>query len=330
MNEIHSQPLVVGVDAGGTRSRACLATLDGTVLGRGTGGPGNALSVARADLTRHLTAAVAEAVPAAERHRVRAVFGGFAGAADGLGPERGRGLALTCLEDALAANGITEAVVDVGGDTEVALASAPGAPADGLVLIAGTGAIASRLTGRRRAAVVDGRGWLLGDEGSGYWLGAHAVRAALEALDGRGPWTSLVAKVAAHYLPAAAGRPPYPLPGPEAPFDVRDSLSEAIVTLAYGRPAPRLALLSPAAVEAADEGDAVALRLLDRAADLLAGTVRALDPRAGEPLAMAGGLLGPGGPLLSRVAARLEGLRLRVFPVADGAPGAAALARALL
>lgn len=330
MNEIHSRPLVVGVDAGGTRSRACLAAPDGTVLGRGTGGPGNALSVARADLTRHLAAAIAEAVPAAERHRVRAAFGGFAGAADGLGTERGRGLALACLEDALAANGVTGAAVDVGGDTEVALASAPGAPADGLVLIAGTGAIASRLTGRRRTAVVDGHGWLLGDEGSGYWLGAHAVRAALEALDGRGPWTLLVAKVAAHYFPPAPGRPPYPLPGPSAPFEARDALGEAIVARAYGRPAPRLALLSRAAVEAADEGDAVALRLLDRAADLLAGAVRALGPRAGEPLAMAGGLLGPDGPLLSRVTARLDGLGLRAYPVADGTAGAVALARTLL
>ncbi|MFF7157184.1 BadF/BadG/BcrA/BcrD ATPase family protein [Streptomyces sp. NPDC008139] len=345
MSEIYSRPLVIGIDAGGTSSRAYLAEAapetagdpaEVVVLGRGTGGPGNALSVGRAELTRHLTDAVAQAVPADLRGRVAAVYGGFAGAAEGLGAERGHGLALSCLADALAANGITGAAIGVGGDTEVALASAPGAPGDGLVLIAGTGAIATRLTGRRRSAVVDGHGWLLGDEGSGFWLGGRAVRAALEALDGRGPWTSLVARVAAHYLPpgtyerlGGTGR----LDGAERPLpdgEARADLSEAIVTSAYEQTPARLAQLSRQAVEAADEGDAVALRLLDGAADLLVATVRALEPRPGEPLVLTGGLLGPGGPLLDRVVARLDGLALRVFPVANGGVGAAALARLLL
>src|SRR5882757_4834615 len=201
MSEIYSQELVIGVDAGGTRSRARLEAAEpgGPVFGQGSGGPGNALTVGRAELTAHLTEAVAGALRGAPRGRVVAAFGGFAGAAPGLGPERGHELALSCLTDALAANGITGARTEVGGDTDVALASAPGAPPDGLVLIAGTGAIAARLTARRRSAVVDGNGWLLGDEGSGFWLGARAVRAVLEALDRRGPWTSLVPLVAAHF-----------------------------------------------------------------------------------------------------------------------------------
>ncbi|MEE4541483.1 BadF/BadG/BcrA/BcrD ATPase family protein [Streptomyces sp. V4-01] len=323
MSEIYNRPLVIGIDAGGTSSRACLAEarIGGAVLGRGAGGPGNALTVGRADLTRHLTDAVAGAVPPGLRGQVAAVFGGFAGAAEGLGGERGHGLAVSCLRDALAANGITGAAVGVGGDTEVALASAPGAPADGLVLIAGTGAISTRLTGGRRAAVVDGHGWLLGDEGSGYWLGGHAVRRALEALDGRGPWTALVGLVAAHYLgEQAAGV------GPAAGFERRHELGEGIVTRAYGEPPAALARLSRAAVTAAGQGDEAALRLLDEAAGLLAGTVAALGPRAGEPLVLTGGLLGPEGPLLSRVTARLAGHALHLHPTSDGTTGAAALA----
>ncbi|MFI1091449.1 N-acetylglucosamine kinase [Streptomyces sp. NPDC020917] len=336
MSEIYSQPLLIGIDAGGTRSRACLVPAEpapgpgddpaAAVLGRGAGGPGNALSVGRADLTRHLTDAIAQAVPPAARGRVVAAFGGFAGAAEGLGSERGHGLALSCLADALDANGIRGAAVGVGGDTEVALAAAPGAPVDGLVLIAGTGAIATRLAGRKRLAVIDGHGWLLGDEGSGYWLGGRAVRAALEALDGRGPWTSLVAAVAAHYLGEQAAPPAGRRPGSEECW----LLSEGIVTSAYQQPPPQLALLSPAAVAAAGEGDAVALRLLDEAASLLTAAVGALHPQPGEPLVLTGGLLGPGGPLLSRVRARLAGLGLQLHPTADGAPGAAALARTLL
>lgn len=330
MNEIYSRPLVIGIDAGGTRSRARLASAgpDAAVLGRGSGGPGNALSVARADLTRHLADAIAGALPADPdetdvRPRVAAAFGGFAGAALGLGPERGHELAVSCLHDALAANGITGAVVGVGGDAQVALASAPGAPPDGLVLIAGTGAIATRLTGRRLVAAVDGHGWLLGDEGSGFWLGNRGVRAALEALDGRGPWTALVQRVAEHFLGGTA------VDASSTALE-RHDVAEAIVSSALGQAPARLAALSPVVAAAADDGDAVALALLDTAADLLAASVRALRPRPGEPLVTSGGLLGPGGPLHARVTARLAPLELRVHPVSDGSPGAAALARALL
>jgi N-acetylglucosamine kinase-like BadF-type ATPase len=328
MSEIYNRPLVIGIDAGGTSSRACLteARIGASVLGRGAGGPGNALNVARADLTAHLTDAIAGAVPAAAREHVAAVFGGFAGAAEGLGAERGQGLALACVRDALAANGISGAAVGAGGDTEVALASAPGAPSDGLVLIAGTGAIAARMAGHVRTAVVDGHGWLLGDEGSGYWLGGRSVRAALEALDGRGPWTSLVGRVAAHYLGEQASDI-----GPAAPFARRHELSEGIVTRAYGQPPPALARLSRAAVAAAaEDDDEVALALLDESARLLVAAVAALAPRAGEPLVLTGGLLGPEGPLLSRVTARLAPYGPRLHPTSDGTTGAAALACRLL
>jgi N-acetylglucosamine kinase-like BadF-type ATPase len=120
------------------------------------------------------------------------------------------------------------------------------------------------------------------------------------------------------------------VPEPGWGFEDRHRLSDGIVARAYGAAPPRLALVSPLVFAAAGEGDAVALALLDRAAELLVDKVRVLQPRAGEPLVTTGGLLGPGGPLLPRVTARLAGLDLRIFPVADGAAGAAALARTLL
>ena len=331
MNEIYSRPLVIGIDAGGTRSRAYLAEAGdtpgslGAVLGRGSGGPGNALSVGRADLTRHLADAIAGALPAgsAVRAQVAAAFGGFAGAAPGLGPERGHELALSCLRDALTANGVTAAVAGAGGDAEIAFASAPGAPEDGMVLIAGTGALAARLAGRHRAETVDGHGWLLGDEGSGYWLGNRAVRAALEALDGRGPWTALVARVTAHFGVVPA---PDASAGPLA----RHAATETVVSRAYDLAPPRLAELSPAVVAAADEGDEVALALLATAAGLLADSVRALRPRPGEPLVTTGGLLGPAGPLHPHLTPHLAPFDLHLHPVPNGAPGAAVLATTLM
>lgn len=83
----------------------------------------------------------------------------------------------------------------MSSDIEAAFASAPGTPADGLALVAGTGAAATRISGRRCTVSVDGDGWLLGDEGSGFWIGRGAVRAALRMADGRGDPTTLARSV---------------------------------------------------------------------------------------------------------------------------------------
>ncbi|PAZ12154.1 ATPase, partial [Streptomyces sp. SA15] len=71
--------LVVGLDAGGTRTRAVLAVAeDGRPLGEGAAGPGNAMTVPVPRLTDHLAEALARAVPEEARGRVVAVAGGFA------------------------------------------------------------------------------------------------------------------------------------------------------------------------------------------------------------------------------------------------------------
>ncbi|MGW4159007.1 N-acetylglucosamine kinase [Streptomyces sp. NPDC004788] len=290
---------VVGIDAGGTRSRARLAdATTGRTLGEGTGGPGNALSVPAGDLVRHL----AQALRGAGVTCADAVVAGFAGG----GPGGGRDRALTALRAALADVGAAPARVEVHGDAEIAFAAGPGTPADGLVLIAGTGAAGARVRGRRLVRAVDGDGWLLGDAGSGFWLGREALRAVLRGLDGRGSGTALAGPVG----------------------ELCGGLSkEAVVRFAYEAHPTRLADLSPLVVSAAVEGDAVAVGLLDRAADELAASVRALAPRAGEPLVVTGGLLGPDGPLLARLAERVRKLGLVPSPVRDGLAGAVALAR---
>ncbi|NUT27661.1 MAG: ATPase, partial [Streptomyces sp.] len=71
---------VVGLDAGGTRTRAVVAPVgEGEPVGDGVSGPGNALTVPGPRLAAHLAEALARAVPEALRGRVVAVAGGFAG-----------------------------------------------------------------------------------------------------------------------------------------------------------------------------------------------------------------------------------------------------------
>ncbi|MEV5953363.1 BadF/BadG/BcrA/BcrD ATPase family protein [Streptomyces sp. NPDC051987] len=211
--------LVVGIDAGGTRTRAVLADADaGRTLGEGVAGPGNALTVPSAELAGHLAEAVASAVPTAERARVAAVVGGFAGAARSPDAEPGRARARAALTAALTRLGIGDAAVEVYSDIEAAFAGAPGRPADGLALVAGTGAVAARIEGRALVATCGGDGWLLGDDGGGFWIGREAVRAALRAADGRGRATALTAAVGqALGVPAPALPPTGSEPGTTSP-----------------------------------------------------------------------------------------------------------------
>ncbi|XIE82094.1 hypothetical protein AB6O49_07585 [Streptomyces sp. SBR177] len=84
MNGSGIQRVVVGIDAGGTRTRArCADAATGTVLGEGTGGPGNALSVPAEELVRHLAEALRGALPPGAQAAVGAVVAGFAGGGPG-------------------------------------------------------------------------------------------------------------------------------------------------------------------------------------------------------------------------------------------------------
>ncbi|MDN0197336.1 BadF/BadG/BcrA/BcrD ATPase family protein [Streptomyces sp. S.PNR 29] len=321
--------LVVGLDAGGTRTRAVLAAArDGRSLGEGAAGPGNALTVPVPRLTEHLAEAVAQAVPEPARGRVVAVAGGFAGASGTSPDEPGRHNARTALTAALRGLGITTEAIGISSDIEAAFASAPGAPADGLALVAGTGAVAMRISGRRCALTVDGDGWLLGDDGSGFWIGRSAVRAALRMADGRGGPTVLAGSVArafelpADVLPHASGDAWAP--------DRREEYRRRLLPAVMAQPPIRLARLAPVVAQAARDEDPVAEAILDRAADHLAESVRALAPRPGEPLVATGGLLGPDGPLTAPLADRLRPLGLSADWVADGCRGAVALARLLI
>ena len=58
------------------------------------------------------------------------------------------------------------------------------------MVIAGTGSIAYGRNDRNQAARAGGWGYMLGDEGSGYWIGRAALRAVLRESDRRGPATA--------------------------------------------------------------------------------------------------------------------------------------------
>lgn len=294
----------IGVDGGGTRTRAVVTDLEGSLLGEGEG-PAGLVDPARPAAAAE---AVAEAVRRASRAAgvelpARALWAGLAGA--------GREAERAAAEEAVAALGLARAV-RVGTDVEAAFADAFG-EGPGILLVSGTGSIALGRDGSGGRARVGGWGGLLGDEGSGYWIGVRALRAVLRAEDGRGPETDLRDLLLRETGVAEPGE---------------------LVRAAAGPGKGPVSALAGAVVQAAAEGDPVAREIVDGAVGELADHVRAAQRRlaGGEPLsvALAGGLLAPGRPLRPRVEARLEDLGHAVLPEeVRPARGAAALARRL-
>ncbi|WP_369227328.1 N-acetylglucosamine kinase [Streptomyces sp. R39] len=190
--------------------------------------------------------------------------------------------------------------VALAADAVTAYVGALG-PRPGAVVAAGTGVIAlgSDLTGWRRA---DGWGHLLGDCGSGAWIGRAGLEAALRAFDGRDGGSAA--------LRAAAEERFGPLPGLPGQLYPRAD-----------RPAV-LASFAPDVADCAAAGDPVAAAILGAAARHLAESAATVCPTSGAPrLALTGGLFKLGDPLLVPLAEELARLlpRARQVP-AEGDP----------
>ncbi|RKY60669.1 MAG: hypothetical protein DRP95_04015, partial [Candidatus Latescibacterota bacterium] len=120
-------------------------------------------------------------------------------------------------------------------------------------------------------------GYLLGDEGGGYWIGKEAIAAALRAWDGRGPKTSLEEQLRNH---------------------LGLSRLDQIVRWVYcGEARPdRIAGLARLVFAAADAGDGIALEILHRAGrhlgELALAVARRLGMGKGIKVALVGGMFG--------------------------------------
>ena len=305
--------LVLGGDVGGTATRILVADRHGVAVGRGAAGGGNP-TAHPATAAAALGAALGQALTGVDASNVRAAVIGLAG---------GGALREPALRDefvrAWAEAGLTGSPEYVS-DLDVAFASGTADP-DGTVLIAGTGAAAAAVTGHRVARTAGGHGWLLGDEGSGFWLGREAVRATLRTLDAAEPpgplAESVLRQTGAWSAPGDSGR--------------RSDASRRRVALIHAvnaQPPIRMAELAPLVTAAFGVPDPAAVDIVDRAALLLADTVARVR-RAGEqtPLVLAGRVVAadfPVGVALRRlVEQRFAG---SVCSAQDGVGGAAWLA----
>jgi glucosamine kinase len=300
---------VLGIDAGATKTVCQLADEEGRVLREARGGGANLQTVGELEVEKVLHRVMEEAL-GDTGVRPAAICLGIAGV--------DREADVAVVQGLLRRIGYRARTLVVN-DALIALEAGVG-DGPGVIIIAGTGSIAFGRNAAGLAARAGGWGYVLGDEGGGYWLGRLALRAVVRAADGRGPTTALGPRVLAHF---GVTRP------------------EELIHEVYARalPPPAIAALARHVEEAAAEGDAVALGLIESAARELVVSARAVIERLRltaerYPILLSGGLFTAVPRLvtvltrqLGEVAPRAEVARLACEPAAGAVRLALAEAR---
>ncbi|GAB2592676.1 N-acetylglucosamine kinase [Microlunatus antarcticus] len=299
---------LLALDAGGTSTRAVALTPAGDVLGYGRGPAGNPTAAGIGPAAESIGAAAGVALRTAGSAEVAVV------AMAGEQTDAFR----TEVTERLAAYGVTRVVLE--HDLLALYCSGTPAP-DGYALIAGTGTVAARVVGGGLAAVVGGRGWLLGDAGGGFWIGRRVARAVVAALDGQAPPTALTPLVlAALGIDMRTADPEDPV--------ARAALVRQLVSSVYARRPVALAELAPLAF--AVPNDPAARSIVVAASRALADLVDAVRvPELAGPVVVGGsvvvrGILGAPESLAADLVPPAG--ETPVVPVPDGLVGAAVLA----
>jgi len=240
---------VLGIDAGGTKTVCLLANSQGEIVSEGRGPGANLHTAGELAVEKVLHAAMEAAI--GDRDIIpAAVCLGIAGV-----DRDDEEMAVRAIMRRI---GYKSRVLVVNDALIGLVAGARDEP--GIAINAGTGSIVYGRNAKFEAARAGGWGHMIGDEGSGYWIGRESLAAVMRAFDGRGPETSLTADILSY-------------------FNVNDE--SRLPRIVYDREQPRssVAALGPIAQRAAEQGDAVAVRILERAAEELVLAARSVATR---------------------------------------------------
>jgi N-acetylglucosamine kinase-like BadF-type ATPase len=233
--------LVLGLDIGGTSTRALVIDTSGRRIGSARGPGANITSHGHDVALAAISSTVREALSGIhDPLSVRGAVVGTAGASNLRVPD-----VASAFDRMWRAAGLT-CPYEVASDARVAYVAGTAEPA-GPLLRCGTGALAARFRDRRRVHTVDGHGWLLGDYGSGFWLGREAARVALAALDAAENPGTLARAVIARIL--GDDEPdPWDDPASSPVGEIRDVASRLVLAV-HSRPPVTLAELAPLALD---------------------------------------------------------------------------------
>ena len=277
-------PFFLGIDCGGTTTRAAVADGVGHVIGFGFGGASNP-NVLRSELVaKNITHAIELALRQAriKPADLAAVFLGIAGVNSDSERAQARSL--------LAHAGL-EPQTPIGIDHDIRIALAGGLPGrDGLALIVGTGSSCYGRTADGRTWKTGGWGPVLDDIGSAAGLGYAALRAAVRMTDGRLHRSNLADQVM-----AALG------------FSrMRDVVERLYKT---GMSSAEIAALAPIVINAWHNGDDAAAKIIQTGADelsLIVATTAAQLALAAPLICCCGGVIENSSKYRQRIATAIQ------------------------
>jgi N-acetylglucosamine kinase-like BadF-type ATPase len=254
----------IAIDGGGTKTDATLFDDTGRVACRTIGESTNPNALSDAELKGHFTDIFMDLFKNEKPKKIVRCYAGMSGADHPILNNRIKTvitetLSVPC-DDLLIEN---DAINALWSGTD-------GKP--GVVVVAGTGSIAYGRHADGSSFRIGGWGHLVGDDGSGYYIGKEVVRAALRAHDGIDAPSPLFEKIKAH-------------------FNI--TLMPDVIPIVYGSNKTTLSKLAPMVVASAAEGDVAAVQILKDAAHFLSELIEASLARFSNqeiPVVLVGGL----------------------------------------
>ena len=172
----------LGIDGGGSRTRALLCDTYGQIIGKGLSGGTNPRTYSAGELKAHLQEAIVQATRSIDCSKILAAHFGIAGA----GGARTRARIQAITKELLS----EQTTRTIGHDLEIALVGGLGSNT-GIVLVAGTGSACYGRTCDGRSTKCGDWGDLVDDAGSGSWIGLRALQVCVRQTDGRLPESPL-------------------------------------------------------------------------------------------------------------------------------------------
>ncbi len=237
---MHKTDIILGIDGGGSKIRCIAADLDGNILGFGIGGPVNYLFTEEEAILDNISNAVADAIGGVDNARVIMACCGAPT------PEEILRKGMQNIVDVVQIINLGELAISLVGSF---LTDA------GIVVIAGTGSFAGGKNPQGKTFSCGGWGPVIGDEGSGYWIGIKAINAISKSADKRLPYTMLTEKIVNYFGLKSIGE---------------------LVNFIYKKKPTRqeIAQISQIVTKSAEEGDEIAQKILKDAGEELSILVK--------------------------------------------------------
>jgi len=176
-----NQKYVIGVDGGGTKTVAVLANLNGKVLARAEVGPSNINKIGFKHAIDNIVKVLTQVSQEYEKDKIVFIYLGLAA-----GLERDKRKKKEIKKQLLLIPSLSWVLpknISIEGDQLIAFRSGT-EEKQGIIIIAGTGSIVMGWDKKGKEVIVGGWDYLLGDDGSGFWIGKKALQAVCLSIDG--------------------------------------------------------------------------------------------------------------------------------------------------